>query len=268
MVIKFRSIATLYKASCATLLACGASGLAVAQSADSNSAAYSALLQEIANAKLALLQQQAYISTQQVEIDSLTSQLSKVEAVSQSVEPMFGKMLSAVEGEIATDLPFKTNERNERLKRVREGLTAEDMSPGEKMSRLYNIYDVEVGYGNSVEAYGGESPINPGNRFEACSADQESEACGLTKKMKEDLEAGRPLRDLRDDLVDGHYLRYGRIALSYLERDESVALRYDPMSKEWVELSASQALELRRGVRTAKGEAAPTVVMAPVYKSN
>jgi len=268
VVIKSRSIATFFKTSSATLLMCSVPFLAAAQSS-SNEAAYSALLVEIENAKLVLAQKQAFVATQQAEIDSLRAQIKGVGGVSSSVGPMIDKMAAAIDVEINKDIPFNAAERFARLGALKDLLAKPGVKPGEKISRLYNIYDIEVSYGNSVEAYDGESPVNPGGRMAACVADLESEACGLSKEQKKWLDSGdKELRDLRDELPDGSYLRYGRVALSYLERDDSVALRYDPKSKEWVELSAAQALELRRGVRTARGEAAPTVVMAPVYKVN
>ena len=86
--------------------------------------------------------------------------------------------------------------------------------------------------------------------------------------MTEKLEAGATLRDIRNEVFDGSYLRYGRLALAYQQFDGSVTMRYDPETKEWVELTSGQALEVESGLRTARGEAAPSVVNAPVYISN
>jgi len=55
------------------------------------------------------------------------------------------------------------------------------------------------------------------------------------------------------------------LALAYQQFDGSVTMRYDPETKEWVELTSGQALEVESGLRTARGEAAPSVVNAPVY---
>jgi len=141
------------------------------------------------------------------------------------------------------------------------------------MRKALNIYGIEVGYGNSVSAYVGNNPKTPGTRFAACEADESSKACGLTtdhkKKMGYDAEGnptgnGATVSDLKDELMDGAYLHYGRLALVYLEFDSSEAWRYDNEAKDWVELSGGDVLEVRRAVRIARGQSAPGVVAAPV----
>ena len=76
---------------------------------------------------------------------------------------------------------------------------------------------------------------------------------------------GASIQDLKSELMDGAYLHYGRLSFVYLEFDSSEAWRYDLDGKNWVELSGSDVLDVRRAVRIARGQSAPGVLSAPVH---
>ncbi len=261
------TVTTIFKG---TLLAATLCGVAIPALAQSSSAEdrYAAVLQSIENAKLTIAQQEAYVATQEARIASLQQQIKDSGATIKTIEPMLNKMVTAIEGEINKDIPFLEGVRYPRLEKLKADVADPTRSPGDKMRSALLIYDIEVGYGQSLDAYGGQNPVNPGTRYAACEADIASAGCALTKDQKSKIDAGVTLRELRNEIFDGSYLRYGRLALAYQQFDGSVTMRYDPMTKEWVELSAGQALEVERGLRTARGEAAPNVVNAPVYISN
>ena len=269
MVIRHRTIAAVLTAAVATIFLSSAESPAHAQESSAE-ARFSQTLQGIENAKLALVQKEAYVERQSQQIESLRTQINSVSGVAATIEPMLAKMVASIESEIKADIPFRIGERLARLDKLRADVEDPAVRVGEKMRSALRIYDIEVGYGNSLEAYKGNHPVaeRSASRYAACEADQSSAACGLTEDMQEALASGASLRDLRDDILDGDYLRYGRLALSYLNHDGSEGYRYDVPSKEWVELNAGQIIELRRGLRTARGEAAPAVVNAPVYITN
>lgn len=250
-----------------SVVACLA-GPAWAQDAEGRVAEYAALLEEVNNLKTSIGFQQAQMATQQAKIDSLQSQIESVPALTESVGPMLQEMSSEIEKQIAADLPFKLAERYNRLaafqEAIAEGSTA---TPGEQMRRALSIYDIEAGYGATVEAYAGDHPdeTRAGERYKACEADTASAACGLDDDQKDLLADNTPLEDLQVGLLDGDYLRYGRLSLVYVQFDGSEAHRYDPREKQWIALGGNQMLEIRRAVRMAKGESAPAVVNAPVY---
>lgn len=246
----------------------GLAGSAWSQDSGGLAAEYEALLEEISNVKTSIEFQRAQTQTQQLEIDSLRAQIEAVPALKDSVAPMLQAMSAEIEKEIAADVPFKLAERYDRLaafqEAIAEGTTS---SPGEQMRRALSIYGIEAGYGSTVEAYAGDHPdeTRAGERYAACEADLESLACGLDDDQKKAIAENSPLDSLKGGLLDGDYLRYGRLSLVYSQHDGSEALRYDPLSKEWVELGGNQRLEIRRAVRMAKGESAPAVVNAPIY---
>lgn len=242
-----------------------------AQDADAGDR-YAALLQQIENVKLETAQKEVFINTQKNQIANLRAQIAGIPATTATVEPLLEKMAAAIENEINSDYPFKIDERLIRLDKFRETLADKEATPGQKMRQALNIYDIEVGYGNSVAAYVGNNPKTPGTRYTACEADESSKACGLTTDHKKKMGYvddkptgnGATISDLKEELMDGAYLHYGRLALVYLEFDSSEAWRYDKEAKDWVELSGGDVLDVRRAVRIARGQSAPGVLAAPV----
>jgi hypothetical protein len=238
-------------------------GVSAAQEADAE-AQYAALLQQIEDVKLATAQKELFVNTQREKIANLRAQIAGIPATKASVDPLLNKMAAAIENEINSDYPFKTVERFARLDDFRETLGDATASPGQKMRKALNIYDFEVLYGKTVGAYVGNNPVTPGQRFTACEANKDSKECGLTDDHKEKIEAGATISDLKEELMDGAYLHYGRLALVYLEFDSSEAWRYDKESSSWTELSGGDILNVRRAVRIARGQSAPGVLAAPV----
>ena len=256
----------------ALALTVGSIGVSTAQEADAGDQ-YAALLQQIQDVKLATAQKEIYLNSQQKKIADLRAQIEGIPATTATLDPLLNKMAASIESEILADYPFKIDERLIRLDKFRETLAAKDATPGSKMRQALNIYGIEVGYGNSVSAYVGNNPVTPGTRYAACEADELSKACGLTDEIKVlmgyDAEGnptgnGATLSDMKEQIKDGAYLHYGRLALVYLEFDSSQAFRYDINSKSWVELSGADILDVRRAVRIARGQSAPGVLSAPI----
>jgi len=237
-----------------------------AQNADASAEQYASVLKQIADVKLSIAQKEVFIGTQSKRIASLQSQIAGVDATKATVDPMLAKMATAIEGEINSDLPFKATERFNRLDDFREALADKEATPGEKMRKALNLYDIEVSYGNSVSAYPGDNPKAPGTRFAACEADAQSSSCGLSDDQIKKMEAGATVSDLKSSLQDGSYLHFGRLSLIYVQHDSSEAWQYNKESKDWAELKGADVLNARRSVRIAKGESAPGVVTAPILK--
>lgn len=261
------------------LSAIGYTSIASAQSSDANVEQYLSLLDRISDAKLTLAQKEAYVSNQKAQINSLRDQIKNVGATKKTIAPMLDKMVAAIEGEMNTDLPFKEAERFNRLADVQDVMADAGASVGEKMRKVLNIYDVETGYGNSVSAYAGDHPSEPGTRLQACLLDELSSGCNLPtavlKQMGYDSDGVKQLGGATVDELsksfeyesafkDGSYLHYGRLAFIYVQHDSSEAWKYDKDSKAWVELSGAEVLNARRSVRIAKGESAPGVITAPI----
>ncbi len=260
-----RSIGVLSVTVCAV-------ALSVAQTPDDKAAQdYAALLQHIADLEVTIAHQQVYIGTQEAEIASLQAQIEEVPAVIESIDPMLDKMRVAISAEIDSDLPFNPEERFGRLAGLNDILADKEARPADKMRRALGIYDAEVSYGQSVQAYSGDHPVpeKAGVRFKACEQDAASAACGLNKDQIKRLASNDvTIDDIKGEIKDGYYLRYGRLSLAYAMADETEVLRYDPDTKAWIEMSGGKALDILRAMKMARGESAPAVVEAPIYLAN
>lgn len=254
------------------------SGLAVTATAQDNSqdnavqasdpaATYSRLLQHISDLEMSTDQRRLYLSKQEEEIAALEQQIATLDATKAAVRPLVVEMAAEAEKEMVKDIPFKIVQRFARLDRLKEDL-AEEGSPISSLFRqAMNLYELEVISGNSIEAYGGEHPTNPGTRLAACDEDLNSNDCDLPDEIREELpqDATRIERpDLRDSINDGAYVHFGRLSLIYLQHDSSEAWRWDQPTEAWVEMSGSDVLDARRAVRIARGESAPGVILSPI----
>ncbi|PHR59153.1 MAG: hypothetical protein COA43_09895 [Robiginitomaculum sp.] len=191
---------------------------------------YRAVLQQIDNIKLFVDQQDIYLESQSSELASLRRQLGTVEAVKQGMAPMMLRMTVAIEDSIEADLPFLMSERRARIERVKSALGNPDVTPVEQYRQVLNAFKIEVSYGQGLDSYEGKHPTKEGSKV--------------------------------------NFLRYGRVSLVYMTKDEAEIGVYDLASKAWKEVSGKQAIEIRQAIRVAKGEAAPKLVIAPIVSSN
>ncbi len=198
--------------------------------ADSMIREYRAVLQQIDNIKLFVDQQDIYLQSQNAEIDSLNRQLGTVEAIKQGMAPMMLRMTAAIEDSIASDVPFRMNERLARVERLKNVLADPKVPPAEQYRQVLNSFKIEVSYGQGLDSYEGPHPSKAGMKV--------------------------------------NYLRYGRVSLVYMTKDEGEIAVYDIGSKTWKPVDGKQALGIRQAIRVAKGEAAPKLVMAPLLSAN
>lgn len=191
---------------------------------------YRAVLQQKDNIALFVAQQDIFLQSQKSEISSLQRQLGTVEQIKQGMSPMMLKMAAEIEDTIKADMPFNLAERLARVERMKNTLADPDVSPAEQYRQVLNAFKIEVSYGQGIDSYEGMHPTKPGNVV--------------------------------------NFLRFGRVALIYMTKDESEVGRYNIDTRTWDVLSGADALALRKAIRISKGEAAPDVVFAPVSVSN
>ena len=196
--------------------------------AESAAIEYRAVLQEADNVRLSVDRQEIFLESQRSELASVRRQLQTVESIKQSIVPMMLRMVAELEDHIEADIPFRMNERRERLEDVKRVMSDPDVSPAEQYRRILNAYEIETNYGYQVDAYEGTHPNRPGN------------------------------------VVD--FVRFGRTSWVYMTKGQGEIATYDLSSGEWRELDGGEATRMRQAIRVANEEAAPEVVYAPVIK--
>ena len=122
------AITTIFKTSLIAASLIAVSLPAMAQSTNAE-AAYASVLQDIENAQLNIAQRESYIATQEAKIASLRKQIKDSGTLSAAVEPMLGKMVSAIEGEINKDIPFLVGVRFQRLDKLKADIADPTNTP-------------------------------------------------------------------------------------------------------------------------------------------
>ncbi len=167
------------------------------------------------------------IQSQQDEMQSIREQLDQINDVSREVVPMMLRMVDTLERFVALDLPFLTEERKLRIESLKEIMDRADVTTSEKYRRIVEAYQVEMEYARTIEAY--QAP----------------------------LEAGAQKRT-----VD--FLRVGRIALMYQTLDGEETGFFNTETGQWETLGGDYEAPVRNGLRIAKKQAAPNILIVPV----
>jgi hypothetical protein len=167
------------------------------------------------------------IDSQHAELNSLSEQLDRVEAVGRSVTPLMMRMIDTLEEFVDLDIPFLIDERRERVQELREIMNRANVSTAGKFRQIMEAYQIENEYGRTIEAY------------------------------RSTLEL-----DGRETRVD--FLRFGRIALVFQSLDETESGMWDQESRSWKPLDSSHRSAIRAGLRIARKQSAPDLIELPL----
>lgn len=167
------------------------------------------------------------IASQQQEMRDLNSAIDEVSVVERQITPLMLSMIEGLEQFIALDVPFLPQERAQRVADLKIMMDRADVAPSEKFRRVMEAYQVEMDYGRTLEAYAGLHTI-----------------------------------DGQERNVD--FLRIGRTALIYQTRDASLQGSWNKKTGKWEALSSSYRTQVTKGLRMAKKQMAPDLLMLPV----
>ncbi len=188
---------------------------------------YRSLLKQIDSIDIYNGQMRELLQAQDDEIASLVDQVGRIQSVGRSVTPLMFRMVDALEKFVDLDVPFLPQERGERIASLREMMGRADVTTAEKFRQIMEAYQIENEYGRTIEAY-----------------------------------RASLVQDGKESTVD--FLRFGRIALVYQTLDESQSGRWDQDSGAWVTLDSSHRTPIRNGLRIARKQAAPDLVLLPL----
>lgn len=188
---------------------------------------YRRVLQDTRSLEVYNQQVEDLIESQKSELASLQEQIEGVTAVSRDIVPLMVRMIDTLQQFVELDLPFLLDERRERVAKLREIMDRADVSLSEKYRRLMEAYQIENEFGRTIEAYRGE------------------------------LEDGGATRT-----VD--FLRIGRVALLYQTLDATETKVWDRTTKLWVDLGDDYRSPVRQGLRMARKQIAPDLLLVPI----
>jgi len=172
-------------------------------------------------------QLQKQVQSQLDEMAQLNLDIDQVSVIERQITPLMIRMIDGLEQFVALDVPFLPEERANRVTGLKEMMDKADVAVSEKFRRVLEAYQVEVGYGRTIEAYSGILSLNGQDR-------------------------------------DVDFLRIGRVALMYITRDGSFLGRWDADSNEWQELDPEFRMHITKGLRMAKKQLAPDLLTMPI----
>ncbi|MEE9354902.1 MAG: DUF3450 domain-containing protein [Methylococcaceae bacterium] len=166
-------------------------------------------------------------NTQSQDIRSLTKQLQQIEITQREIVPLLLRMLDSLKKFVAMDMPFLPKERQNRVNQLQKMMVRADVTSAEKYRRILEAFQIENDYGNSIEAY------------------------------RDDLQ-------LNDQKATVDLLRVGRIALFYQRLDGEETGAWNKETKHWDVLPTDYQISVRNGLRIARKQMAPDLLVLPI----
>lgn len=170
---------------------------------------------------------QALKQRQEQEITQLRQRIAAAQEAQLRLAPLMAGMAEALQKFIELDLPFQREERLARIASARALLSDPGATAQQRLRSLLEVWQVELDYGRSVEAWRG--PLQ---------------------------------RDADTRSVD--YLRIGRTALYYQTLDGGESGMWDPARGSWEVLPASYNYALRQSMKVAQKRSAPSLMEVPL----
>ncbi len=172
-------------------------------------------------------QLQKLVTSQTNEMNKLQTEIDGVTEIEREIFPLMQRMVDMIAQVVDADVPFLLDERKKRVDNLRDLLNRSDVTVAEKYRLIIESYSIENSFGHSIEAY------------------------------QDTLEVGGQERD-----VD--FLRIGRLALYYQTRDGELSGAWDQDAKAWVELPSSYAGSIKQGLKVARKQSPPNLLLLPL----
>ena len=188
---------------------------------------YKTTLKEIEGLRVYNRQLDRQIAGQEQEMAEIAENMDKITDVQRQVTPLMERMLLSIEQFIANDLPFKPDERETRVDRLRDILDRPDVAVSEQFSQVLNAFQIENDYGRTIDAYSGKIA----------------------------MEGTERVADI---------LHIGRIALVYQTSDGQETGYWNEQARRWEVLDDSYQAAVRRGIRMARGQASLDLMPVPI----
>jgi len=189
---------------------------------------YKTVTKQIDGLKVYNARLQRQIDNQMTRIGEIDDSIAQVTIISRQMTPLVIRMIDGLEKFVELDVPFHTDERQQRIDFLRSNLDRSDVSVAEKFRQVLEAYKIESEYGRKIDAYKGSVEIDGVER-------------------------------------DVNFFRVGRIALLYQTTDTEISGAWDQASRTWVPLERGEYRNaIMKGLRIARKEASIDLLTLPV----
>lgn len=185
---------------------------------------YRNILNQIESMRSYNKQLEALVDDQRSSIDGMNAQMTHLEQTNRGVIPMIIEMVDALNEIVDADLPFKYEERKNRVSALEDMLNSADFTTAEKYRKVTEVYGVELDYGKTVDAYRGNLPDG--------------------KKVD--------------------FIRIGRTSLVYQTLNQEESGWLNPNTRKFEKLDNQHNSDIKEAMRIAKKQASPALAGLPV----
>lgn len=171
------------------------------------------------------------LGNQDREIERLRDSIANAAVIERQILPLLLRMVEGLDEFIALDVPFLLQERQKRANSLKTLIEKADVTTAEKARKVFEAYQIETEYGNTIEAYKGKL-------------------------------------SLADKTFDVDYLRVGRVAFMYRTVGRDAYGYWNKEQQAWLPLESSQhKLNIDKGLKMARQEMAPELLTLPVLNT-
>lgn len=167
------------------------------------------------------------LTAQENAMTKLAQSIEDASLIERQIVPLMLSMVDGLEKFIAADVPFKLDERNARLARIKSYLTNANISAAERFRQVLDAYSIENAYGQSIDAFVEELQLD-----------------GIAKTV--------------------NILQIGRSGLYYQTIDESQSGYWDKVTNQWQDLDASSNAGITQAIRITRGKEVNDLMTLPV----
>ena len=171
------------------------------------------------------------IKAQREEMVKIRQEIEDVTTIDRTIIPHMFKMIDGLEAFVNLDTPFLIEERKGRVARLRSLMDRSDANPAEKYRKILEAFEIENEYGRTIEAYEGEPTVD-----------------GVDRTV--------------------NFLRLGRVSWLYQTLDGEESGVWSQADGGWVDLDGDYDAEIRTNLRIAREQAAPNLMVVPLFGAN
>jgi hypothetical protein len=188
---------------------------------------YRNTLQQIDSLKTYNTQLEKLINNQNESRATIRKQLNNIDQTQRNIIPLTLNMVNVLGEFVRLDMPFHVDERNIRLKTIREMMDRPDVSLPDKYRRIMEAYQIEMEYGRTIDTYS-DNIVKDGKNYAV------------------------------------NILRIGRVALLYQTLDERECGYWDKVQKVWKGLPDNYNASIAEGILIADKQSPPDFINVPV----
>lgn len=167
------------------------------------------------------------VAAQELGMQKLLRSIEDASLIERQIVPLMLRMISGLEKFVAADIPFKLEERNARIERIKGYLTNANISAAERFRQVLEAYSIEVDYGDAIAVY------------------------------TDSLQVG-------SETITANILQVGRSGLYYQTLDGQRSGYWDRKANTWTALDSSHNEGINHAIRMTQGKESKDLMMLPI----